>query len=85
MQEIGVKQLVFTDISRDGTLAGPNIPEIKKLLSMISIPLLVAGGVSNLEDILQLKALEKDGLAGVIVGKALYEGTLDLVEALKLC
>ncbi|MDP3142332.1 MAG: 1-(5-phosphoribosyl)-5-[(5-phosphoribosylamino)methylideneamino]imidazole-4-carboxamide isomerase [Candidatus Omnitrophota bacterium] len=85
MQEIGVKQLVFTDISRDGTLIGPNIPEIKKLLSMISIPLLVAGGISNLQDILKLKALERDGLTGVIVGKALYEGTLDLIEALKIC
>jgi phosphoribosylformimino-5-aminoimidazole carboxamide ribotide isomerase len=85
MQEIGVKELVFTDISRDGTLMGPNIPEIKKLLSMISIPLLVAGGVSNLQDIIKLKELEKDGFRGVIVGKALYEGTLDLIEALKVC
>lgn len=85
MQDVGIKQLVFTDISRDGTLVGPNIAEIQKLLSIISIPLIVAGGISSLEDLKKLKALEADGLAGVIIGKALYEGTIDFKEALKLC
>jgi len=85
MQDIGVKQVVFTDISRDGTLAGPNLPEIKRLLSIINIPLIVAGGVSTIDDLRKLKELEKDGLAGVIIGKALYEGKIDFQEALKLC
>ena len=85
MQEIGVKQLVFTDISRDGTLTGPNLPEIKKLLSLISIPLIVAGGISSMEDLQKLKELEKDGLSGVIIGKALYEGAIEFDEAIKLC
>lgn len=85
MQAVGVKQLVFTDIARDGTLAGPNLEKIKKILSVISIPLIVAGGISSLADIEKLLPLEKDGLSGIIVGKALYEGTIDLAEALRLC
>lgn len=85
MQEAGVRQLVFTDISRDGTLAGVNIPKIEKLLEVISVPLIVAGGISSLQDLIKLKALEPKGLKAVIVGKALYEGKLDLKEAIAVC
>jgi phosphoribosylformimino-5-aminoimidazole carboxamide ribotide isomerase len=85
MQEVGVRQLVFTDIARDGTMAGPNLERIKKILAVISIPLIVAGGISSLGDIKKLLPLRPDGLAGIIVGKALYEGSIDLQEAIKLC
>ncbi|MFZ5801021.1 MAG: 1-(5-phosphoribosyl)-5-[(5-phosphoribosylamino)methylideneamino]imidazole-4-carboxamide isomerase [Candidatus Omnitrophota bacterium] len=85
MQEIGVRQMVFTDIARDGTLAGVNIPRIEKMLEAISAPLIVAGGIASLQDLIKLKALEPKGLKGVIVGKALYEGKLDLKEAIAVC
>lgn len=85
MQSIGLKQLVFTDIARDGTLAGPSLERIKKILAVISIPLIVAGGIASITDIQKLLPLEKDGLSGIIIGKALYEGTIDLAEALRLC
>jgi len=84
MEKLGVKNIIFTDIRRDGTLKGPNISQSKKMLKAINIPLIVSGGISSLEDIKKLKLLEKKGLSGVIVGKALYTGRVDLEKALKI-
>ncbi|MBU4310828.1 tRNA-dihydrouridine synthase, partial [bacterium] len=61
---------------------GPNISQIKKMLKAVNTPLIVSGGISSLEDIKKLKPLEKKGLFGVIVGKALYTGQVDLEEAI---
>jgi len=85
LQGFGLKYLIFTDIARDGMLTGPNFQRLKEILAAVTIPVIASGGVSNLEDIKKLAAFEKKGLMGVITGKALYEGTLDLKEALKLC
>jgi phosphoribosylformimino-5-aminoimidazole carboxamide ribotide isomerase len=82
MAKLGVKSIIFTDIKRDGTLRGPNISQIKKMLKVINTPLIVSGGISSLEDIKKLKPLEKKGLFGVIVGKALYTGQVDLEKAI---
>jgi len=76
--------LIYTDISRDGALSGPNIKGIKELLRETGLNLIASGGVSNLEDLLKLRKLEKQGVIGAIVGKALYEGRFTLAEALKL-
>lgn len=84
LKRIGFKQVIYTDISRDGTLAGPNIAGIKELLKLTRLKIIASGGVSDLKDLIKLKQLEKQGLAGVIIGKALYEGRFTLVEALKL-
>ncbi|MBU4345897.1 MAG: 1-(5-phosphoribosyl)-5-[(5-phosphoribosylamino)methylideneamino]imidazole-4-carboxamide isomerase [Candidatus Omnitrophica bacterium] len=84
LKEIGFKQLIYTDISKDGTLKGPNIRGVKKLLKESGIEIIASGGISSLADINKLKILEKEGLAGVIVGKALYEGRFTLTAALKL-
>lgn len=81
LKEIGFKQLIYTDTSRDGTLKGPNIRGIKKLLKETRMEIIASGGVSCLEDIRKLKILEKGGLTGVILGKALYEGKFTLKEA----
>lgn len=83
LKEIGFKELIYTDISKDGTLKGPNIRAIKKLLKEGKIKIIASGGVSSLEDIRKLKVLQRQGLIGVIVGKALYEGRFTLAEALK--
>ena len=84
MEKLGVKNIIFTDIRRDGTLRGPNISQIKKMLKAVNTPLIVSGGISSLEDIKKLKPLEKKGLSGVIVGKALYTGRVDLEKALEI-
>ena len=84
MERLGVENIIFTDIKRDGTLRGPNISQIKKMLKAVNTPLVVSGGISSLEDIRKLKPLEKKGLSGVIIGKALYAGNVDLEEAIKI-
>jgi len=84
LKKAGFKQLIYTDISRDGALSGPNIKGIKDLLKKTGINVIASGGVSTLEDLLKLKKLEKQGVIGVIVGKALYEGKFTLTEALRI-
>lgn len=83
LKEMGFKQVIYTDISKDGTLKGPNIQATKRLLKT-GLLVIASGGVSCLEDIKKLKKLEGNGLVGIIIGKALYEGKFTLSEALKL-
>jgi len=82
MKEIGIKQVVFTDISRDGLLQGPNLPAIKTLAINTGLQIIASGGVSSLENISELKQLESLGVNGAIIGKALYDGKLDLKQAI---
>ncbi|HNW39670.1 MAG TPA: 1-(5-phosphoribosyl)-5-[(5-phosphoribosylamino)methylideneamino]imidazole-4-carboxamide isomerase [Candidatus Omnitrophota bacterium] len=84
LKTIGFKQLIYTDISKDGTLSGPNISAIKELMSKVKLGVIASGGVSELKDLIRLKRLKNQGLSGVIIGKALYEGKFTLAEALKL-
>ena len=84
LKEVGFKQLIYTDISKDGALVGPNILGIKELIRETGLDVIASGGVSSLKDLLKLKNLQKNGLSGVIIGKALYEGKFTLAEALKL-
>ncbi len=85
MLEFGVKTIIYTDIARDGTLMGPNIEAIERFLdSVVGLEVFASGGIASLEDLKCLKRLESKGLAGVIVGKALYEGKIDFEEAMKL-
>lgn len=81
----GIKTINYTDISRDGMLGGPNIDSLREMINATGLDIVAAGGVSNIEDIVKLKTLEADGLRGVIIGKALYEGKLDLSEAIAIC
>ncbi len=80
----GVRTLIYTDISRDGTLTGINIEATVRLAKESGLSVVASGGVSSLDDIRLVKQHEKDGLAGVIAGKALYAGTLDLKDALAI-
>ncbi len=80
----GVSAIVYTDISRDGMMQGPNIEATRALAESISIPVIASGGVSSLKDIENLLAVEKSGVTGVITGKAIYTGALDLAEAIAL-
>jgi phosphoribosylformimino-5-aminoimidazole carboxamide ribotide isomerase len=85
LEEAGVSCLIYTDISRDGMLTGPNFDELEELLAITKVPIIVSGGVSSIEDIKKCKSISDKGVAGVIIGKALYEGKLNLNEAIELC
>jgi phosphoribosylformimino-5-aminoimidazole carboxamide ribotide isomerase len=84
MEKEGVGGLVFTDIGRDGTERGVNLAQTRKLAECVHIPVIAAGGVSDLRDIEALLEMERFGVMGVIIGKALYSGGIDLGEALAL-
>ncbi len=84
LKDMGFKQLIYTDTLKDGTLSGPNIKAIKAILKETGLKLIASGGISSLDDIYKLKKFEKQGLTGVIIGKALYEGKFTLTQALKL-
>lgn len=80
----GVEAIVYTDISRDGMMQGVNVEATRKLARSIHIPVIASGGVTNMDDIRALQAAEEDGIMGAILGRAIYEGTIDLAEANKL-
>jgi phosphoribosylformimino-5-aminoimidazole carboxamide ribotide isomerase len=80
----GVHAIIYTDISKDGMMQGANIELTKKLAESVRIPVIASGGVTNLEDLKKLKAIEKSGVTGVITGRAIYEGTLDFAEGQRL-
>jgi phosphoribosylformimino-5-aminoimidazole carboxamide ribotide isomerase len=82
-EDAGVAALVHTDIARDGMLEGPNLDATAALADAVSIPVIVSGGVSGADDVRRAARLAARGIAGVIVGRALYTGDLDLAEALE--
>ena len=84
IERLGAKRIIYTDIKRDGTLEGPNVESIKRIIRKVSIPIIVSGGVASLDDIKKLKKFEAEGIEGIIVGKALYKGNISLEEALRL-
>lgn len=79
MEKIGVKTIIFTDISRDGTLTGPNLDQLREINAAVSCDIIASGGVSGIDDIV---ALRNEGLYGAIAGKAIYTGALDVAEAI---
>ena len=83
-EDCGVAAINFTDIHRDGMQTGPNVEETGKLAQAVSIPVVASGGVSTLDDIRKLLPLETQGVVGVITGRALYSGTLELKAALEV-
>jgi len=80
----GVDSIVYTDISRDGMMQGVNVEATARLASEISIPVIASGGITTLDDIRALKKVAHEGIMGAIIGRALYEGTIDLPEAQQL-
>lgn len=83
-EDCGVAAIIYTDISRDGMMAGPNIEATKTLAEAISIPVIASGGVSSLKDIENLMAIEQSGVTGAITGKAIYTGAINLADAISL-
>jgi len=83
LESAGVAGYIFTDISKDGMMQGPNLEQIKEFASATTTPVIASGGVSRIEDVINLLALEKEGVEGMIIGKALYDKKLDYREILK--
>lgn len=83
MAKQGVAAIIYTDIHRDGTMAGPNIDSLRELAATVDIPVIASGGVSCLSDLINLVALESLGVTGAIVGRAIYTGDINLNEAIK--
>ena len=82
LEEMGVQTVIVTDISKDGTLSGPNTDMLAALKEQSGMRIIASGGIRSIEDIAALKQL---GLYGAITGKAMYHGTLDLKAAISLC
>ncbi|NQW11601.1 MAG: 1-(5-phosphoribosyl)-5-[(5-phosphoribosylamino)methylideneamino]imidazole-4-carboxamide isomerase [Alphaproteobacteria bacterium] len=83
-EDAGVAAIVFTDIDRDGALQGPNLAVTGALARRLSTPVIASGGVSSLEDLAAIKTLEADGVAGAIVGRALYDGRVETAAAVRV-
>jgi phosphoribosylformimino-5-aminoimidazole carboxamide ribotide isomerase len=83
-EDDGVEAIVYTDIGRDGMMKGVNLDATVELANAISIPVIASGGVSTLDDVKAIKAKEDTGIMGAIIGRALYEGSVDLAQAQKL-
>jgi phosphoribosylformimino-5-aminoimidazole carboxamide ribotide isomerase len=81
--QLPLAAIIYTDINRDGMLAGPNIERTKSLAESVNIPVIAAGGVTTIDDIKKLA--ETKVISAAIVGRALYEGTMNLAEAINLC
>lgn len=79
----GASAIIYTDITRDGMLTGINLRATQQVAQAVSIPVIASGGVATLQDVLEIIPLVKEGVKGVIVGRALYEGTIDLTKALQ--
>lgn len=82
MEDVGVKTIIYTDISKDGTLSGPNVEQLCRLNEAVSCDITASGGVTNIDDIITLR---DNFLYGAICGKSIYKGTLDLAEAVEAC
>lgn len=83
-EDSGVAAINFTDIHRDGMQTGPNIEETRRLAEAVNIPVVASGGISSIEDIQNLMSLETVGVVGVIIGRALYSGSLKLKDAIEV-
>jgi phosphoribosylformimino-5-aminoimidazole carboxamide ribotide isomerase len=79
----GVDAIIYTDIGRDGMMTGVNIESTVALAQSIRVPVIASGGVSSMKDLAALAKVEEEGVIGVVIGRALYEGDIDLAEALK--
>lgn len=83
-ESVGVNAIIYTDVSRDGVLQGPNLPATVRLASSISTPVIVSGGISSLKDIEACKREEKNNIIGVIAGRAIYENRFSVRQAVDL-
>jgi phosphoribosylformimino-5-aminoimidazole carboxamide ribotide isomerase len=83
-ENMGVSAFIYTDVDRDGTQTGPNLERTGALARAVNVPVIASGGIKDMNDIKALMPLEADGVVGAITGRAIYEGSLDLAEAIRV-
>ncbi len=83
INDYGASRLIYTDINRDGTKASPNFEETTKVADVSNCPVIISGGVSSIADIKKAKDLNNKNIEGIIVGKAIYDGDIELDELVK--
>jgi phosphoribosylformimino-5-aminoimidazole carboxamide ribotide isomerase len=83
VNDFGVSRLIYTDINRDGTKASPNFEETEKIAKISNCPVVISGGVSSIDDIKKTKELNNKNIEGIIIGKAIYDGDIELDELAK--
>ncbi len=83
VNDFGVSRMIYTDINRDGTKASPNFEETEKIAEISNCPVVISGGVSSIDDIRKAKGLNNKNIEGIIVGKAIYDGDIELDELVK--
>jgi phosphoribosylformimino-5-aminoimidazole carboxamide ribotide isomerase len=83
-EDYGVEAVIYTDIGRDGMLTGVNIEATVALARQLTVPVIASGGLTNIDDVKKLCAVESEGITGAITGRAVYQGTLDFEEAQKV-
>ena len=84
LESEGASLVIYTDISRDGVLVGPNIPSLRQMIDGTNLKVIASGGVSKIDDVRTLSGMKEERLDGVIIGKALYEGLVKLEDALEI-
>lgn len=84
-EDAGVSTIIYTDISRDGTLTGANIDETLKLAENINIPVILSGGISSMDDIKEAMKFQSSGITGIITGRAIYDGRIDIHKLARCC
>jgi phosphoribosylformimino-5-aminoimidazole carboxamide ribotide isomerase len=82
-EDAGVTAIIYTDINRDGAMEGPNIEETVKLAERLSTPVILSGGISNIDDIKAIKEHQASGIEGIIIGRALYDGSINVNNLLR--
>ena len=84
IENMNVSRIIYTDINKDGTKSGPNLKETINLSNMIKIPIVISGGVSSIEDVINIKESKFPNIEGVIIGKAIYDGNIDIKTLSKM-
>ena len=84
IQHLKVARIIYTDINRDGTKSGPNLEETLNFSKVTTIPVLVSGGISSIEDVKNIKNKKSSNIEGMIIGKAIYDGSIDIMELSKI-
>ena len=84
IQDFGISRIIYTDINKDGTKLGPNLKETVNFSNLTKIPVLLSGGVSSINDVLDIKKNKFPNIEGIIIGRAIYDGSIDIIELSKI-
>ena len=84
LKHTNVSRIIYTDINKDGTKSGPNLEETLNFSNLTKIPVLVSGGVSSINDVINIKKNKSSNIEGIIIGKAIYDGNIDVKELSKI-